>query len=39
MNFENMPELRWKYGYPSVLLIVLVACLLVYRRLKRAGWL
>lgn len=39
MNFENMPELRWQYGYPTVLSVVLVACILVYRRLKRAGWL
>lgn len=39
MNFENMPELHWEYGYPAVLSGVLVACLVVYRKLKRAGWL
>lgn len=39
MNFENMPELRWKYGYPTVLGVVLIACLIVHRRLRTAGWL
>lgn len=39
MNFDHMPELHEKYGYPSVLLVILVACLLLYRRFKRSGWL
>jgi magnesium transporter len=39
MNFEEMPELRWRFGYPTVLLVILVICLLLYRRFKRAGWL
>ena len=39
MNFEHMPELRWRFGYPLVLAIVLVVCALLYRRFKRAGWL
>jgi len=39
MNFEDMPELEWRYGYPSVLIVILVACLLLYRRFRRAGWL
>jgi magnesium transporter len=39
MNFDHMPELRWEYGYPAVLLMVVAICFLLYRRFKRAGWL
>ena len=26
MNFDNMPELRWHYGYYAVLLLMAVVC-------------
>jgi magnesium transporter len=39
MNFKHMPELRWTYGYPAVLLVTLTICVLLYRRFRRAGWL
>ncbi len=39
MNFEHMPELKWEYGYPAVLLVIVVICALLYRRFKQAGWL
>jgi magnesium transporter len=39
MNFATMPELQWRYGYPAVLAVVAVACVLLYRAFKRAGWL
>jgi magnesium transporter len=39
MNFKHMPELRWTFGYPLVLAIILAVCLYLYRRFKRAGWL
>jgi magnesium transporter len=39
MNFEHMPELAWRYGYPTVLAVILTICLLLYWRFKRAGWL
>jgi magnesium transporter len=39
MNFEHMPELRWRFGYPTVLILIAVACALLYRRFRRAGWL
>jgi magnesium transporter len=39
MNFEHMPELGWSFGYPLVVAVTLLICTLVYRRLKRAGWL
>jgi magnesium transporter len=39
MNFEHMPELRWTFGYPLAIGVMLVACLGLYRYFKRAGWL
>jgi magnesium transporter len=39
MNFEFMPELHWRFGYPLVLLVILTACVLLYRGFKRNGWL
>ena len=39
MNFAHMPELGWKYGYASVLLLMAVAAVLLHRRLKKVGWL
>jgi magnesium transporter len=39
MNFEHMPELSWRYGYPAVLVVIVVACGVLYRGFRRAGWL
>ena len=39
MNFEHMPELTWTFGYPLALLAMALACVLLYRQFKRAGWL
>ncbi len=39
MNFQHMPELGTRYGYPAVLLVILGSCLLLYRGFKRNGWL
>ena len=39
MNFEAMPELKWRYGYPLALLLIVSTCLLLYRRFRRLGWL
>jgi magnesium transporter len=38
MNFHNMPELSWTYGYPIALLAMLASSLLPYRFFKRKGW-
>lgn len=37
MNFEYMPELRWRWGYPAILLFMLLsgAVMLLYFRRKR----
>jgi magnesium transporter len=39
MNFRHMPELDWQYSYPVVVGGVALGSLLLYWRLKRAGWL
>jgi magnesium transporter len=39
MNFRFMPELSFRWGYPVVLLVILTACVLLYRGFKRNGWL
>ena len=39
MNFRYMPELDWKYSYPLVIGGVGLCSLLLYLRLKKAGWL
>jgi magnesium transporter len=39
MNFEHMPELRWRYGYGLVLVVMVTACVFVYRRLHKNHWL
>jgi magnesium transporter len=39
MNFEHMPELKWTFGYPAVLLVIVSTCFVLYRYFKRAGWL
>jgi magnesium transporter len=38
MNFQWMPELKWQFGYPTAILVTLLGCLYVHRRLRRAGW-
>lgn len=38
MNFAWMPELHWKAGYPLAVALTVLACGLVYRRLRRAAW-
>jgi magnesium transporter len=39
MNFDSMPELRWRFGYPLVLALILGLCGLLYVRFKQAKWL
>ena len=39
MNFEHMPELGWRFGYPMCLLAMVLAGSLLYRGFKRSGWL
>jgi magnesium transporter len=39
MNFSNMPELHWTFGYPAVLTFIVIVCALLYWRFRRSGWL
>lgn len=39
MNFEHMPELKWQFGYPLALSIVLGTCGYLYYRFNKSGWL
>lgn len=39
MNFTYMPELKWRVGYPGAIVLMAVACFIVYRMLKKSGWL
>jgi magnesium transporter len=39
MNFDHMPELHWTFGYPLVLGVISIACLVLYRGFRRNGWL
>lgn len=39
MNFDDMPELHWAYGYPTVLAIMGTLCFVLYRGFKKSGWL
>lgn len=39
MNFKTMPELQWDWGYPLALIVIAIACVVLYVRFRRAGWL
>ena len=39
MNFDNMPELHWTYGYPAVLLLMVIICGLLFRAFRHNHWL
>jgi magnesium transporter len=39
MNFEQMPELGWSFGYPLALAVMAAICFLLYRYFRRVGWL
>jgi magnesium transporter len=39
MNFQNMPELTWHYGYFGVLAFIAVGCTGLFASFKRSGWL
>jgi magnesium transporter len=39
MNFQNMPELKWAYGYPLVMGVMAAIDGFLFWRFRRAGWL
>ncbi|MFC8389176.1 MULTISPECIES: magnesium/cobalt transporter CorA [unclassified Streptomyces] len=38
MNFEHMPELRWEWSYPVVIVVMVALEVLLFRLFKRRGW-
>ena len=38
MNFKNMPELEWHYGYAYGLLVIILSAVLPFLWFKRRGW-
>jgi magnesium transporter len=38
MNFEHMPELGWRWGYPMVWLVMLAAALAMLVAFRRRRW-
>ncbi len=39
MNFQAMPELSWRYGYPAILAVIFGICGILFWRFKKSGWL
>ena len=39
MNFEVMPEIKWVFGYPFSIGLMLVSCGFIYYGFRKAGWL
>jgi magnesium transporter len=39
MNFDHMPELKWRYGYATVMTIMVALDGYLYYRFKRSQWL
>ena len=39
MNFDYMPFLNWKYGYPVTLVFMAIVVLLLHRNFRRRNWL
>jgi magnesium transporter len=39
MNFEHMPELKWRFGYFFILGAITGICAFLYWRFRRNGWL
>lgn len=39
MNFEFMPELKQKWGYPAVLVVMVIVTVLIYIWFKKKKWL
>ncbi|AVZ76073.1 magnesium transporter CorA [Streptomyces lunaelactis] len=39
MNFAQMPELRWAFGYPFAVALMAIVCVSLYFIFKRRDWL
>ena len=39
MNFDIMPELRWKYGYLLIMLVMMLVFIIIYSWFRKRRWL
>jgi magnesium transporter len=39
MNFEHMPELKWAWGYPLTVGLMVAIDAYLFHRFRKAGWL
>ncbi len=39
MNFDNMPETHWSFGYPFAVLLMAIVCASLFVIFRRKGWL
>ena len=39
MNFEHMPELKWAWGYPATIAVMVALDSYLFVRFRKAGWL
>jgi magnesium transporter len=39
MNFKQMPELDWSFGYPFAILLMILSAVVPYHWFKQKGWL
>jgi magnesium transporter len=39
MNFQHMPELKWEFGYPMALGLMVISAVIPWLYFKRKGWL
>jgi magnesium transporter len=39
MNFQHMPELKWAFGYPMALGLMVISAVIPWLYFKRKGWL
>lgn len=38
MNFQYMPELGWRFGYPAAILLMVLSAVLPFLYFRRRGW-
>jgi magnesium transporter len=39
MNFEHMPELKWEWGYPAVIIFMTTVSVIMLYYFKKKAWL
>jgi magnesium transporter len=39
MNFADIPELKFQYGYPVCIVVMMVIDLVLFLKFRKAGWL